>query len=145
MIRREALKSMLVAGGATAASLISTKTNALEPIVAPLAGEAGETGNVTNSLKVLLINGSPNKEGCTYTALQEIAGALGKEGIGSEILYISSKVLSGCKGCGACRQSGLCIIDDIVNEVIGRLDEFDGFVFGSPVHYAAASGCITPF
>ncbi|MCD7935471.1 MAG: flavodoxin family protein [Tannerellaceae bacterium] len=131
MVRRDALKSLLLIGGSVA--WVGMKGSVL-------------TNNKKNDcMKVLLVNGSPNKEGCTYTALQEISETLGKEGIGSEILYIASKPLSGCRGCGACRNTGRCVIDDIVNEVIDRLDEFDGFIFGSPVHYASASGFITPF
>ncbi len=96
-------------------------------------------------MKVLLFNGSPHKEGCTYTALSEVAKALNSEGIETEILYVG-KINSGCMGCGYCSKMGKCVNDsDVVNEIIPRLCEFDGFVFGSPVHYASASGAITSF
>lgn len=96
-------------------------------------------------MKVLLINGSPHKEGCTYTALSAVAGELEKEGIKTEIINVG-KTSSGCMGCGYCSKMGKCVNDsDMVNETIARLDEFDGFVFGSPVHYASASGAITAF
>ncbi len=96
-------------------------------------------------MKVLLINGSPHKEGCTYTALSTVANVLNDEGIETEIINVS-KTNSGCMGCGYCFKMGKCVNDsDCVNEVIARLNEFDGFVFGSPVHYASASGAITCF
>ncbi|MBQ8002978.1 MAG: flavodoxin family protein [Clostridia bacterium] len=96
-------------------------------------------------MKVLLVNGSPHKEGCTYTALSCVAKALNEDGIETEIINVS-KTNSGCMGCGYCFKMGKCVNDtDIVNETIARLNEFDGFVFGSPVHYASASGAITCF
>ena len=94
-------------------------------------------------MKVLLVNGSPRKEGCTYTALAEVAGALEKDGIGTEIVWLGQTPTIGCMGCGACGKLGKCVHDDIVNVLAEKAKECDGFVVGSPVHYAAASGQIT--
>lgn len=96
-------------------------------------------------MKVLLVNGSPHQNGCTYTALQEIADTLQSEGIASEIYQLGIKTISGCRGCGACSKIGHCVIEDGVNEFVEKAKEFDGFVFGSPVHYASAGGSITSF
>ena len=96
-------------------------------------------------MRVILVNGSPKKNGCTYTALEEVAGALGKNGIETEIFWVGNKPLSGCLGCGACLKTGECCMDDTVNEFVRKAKEADGFIFGSPVHYAAASGSITSF
>ncbi|MDR3085034.1 MAG: flavodoxin family protein [Christensenellaceae bacterium] len=91
-------------------------------------------------MQVLLINGSPHKEGTTFTALKEVEGRLKSQGIGSEILWIGRSV-PGCIACGACKGKGKCFAyDDIVNEVIARAPEFDGFVFGSPVYYGGIAG-----
>lgn len=96
-------------------------------------------------MKVLLINGSPRKE-CTYTALEEVAKTLKEEGIDSEIVTIGDKVIAGCKNCRYCKTKGVCVIkDDAVNEIGSRAEEFDGFVFGSPVYYAAPSAQIQAF
>ena len=95
-------------------------------------------------MKVLLVNGSPNEHGCTNRALEEIKNTLTEEGVKAEILWIGKKPIGGCMACGACR-SGKCAIDDIVNESREKFREADGFVFGSPVHYAAASGNLTSF
>ena len=84
-------------------------------------------------MKVLLVNGSPNREGCTYTALCEVADTLRKEGVEAEIVHIGNKPIAGCLGCGKCRELGRCVYDDVVNRLLPRLVEFDGFVFGSPV------------
>ena len=97
-------------------------------------------------MKVILVNGSPKKNGCTYTALSEAAKALEENGIETEIFHVGVKPISGCKGCGYCYKNGKCIMDDdTVNEFVQKAGEADGFIFGSPVHYAAASGQITSF
>lgn len=96
-------------------------------------------------MKVLLINGSPNEKGCTYTALSEIASALKEDGVDSEILYLGKQPISGCIACGHCRRQGTCVFDDAVNKTLARLDEFDAFIVGSPVYYAGPSGQVTAF
>ena len=96
-------------------------------------------------MKVLLVNGSPHEKGCTYTALMEVAGVLENEGIGAEVVWIGNKPLSGCIDCRACMEKKKCIFDDKVNEVLAVAQSVDGFIFGSPVHYAAASGAMTSF
>ncbi len=96
-------------------------------------------------MKVLMINGSPNKKGCTYTALSAVGAALNAEGVDYEIYNVGQKPLRSCQACGVCRskKNGLCVFaDDCVNEVIEKLGEADGFILGSPVHYAAPSGAI---
>lgn len=96
-------------------------------------------------MKVLLINGSPHKAGCTYTALSEVAKVLNSEGVESEIIY-AGLTKSGCLGCGFCSKNGRCVTnDDAVNETALLLDGCDGIIFGTPVHYASASGAITAF
>jgi multimeric flavodoxin WrbA len=96
-------------------------------------------------MKVLLINGSPREAGCTFTALREVADSLEKNGVATEILSLGKDPVAGCTACLACRKTGKCRIDDQVNEIHARIDEFDGFVFGSPVYYASASGQICSF
>lgn len=98
-------------------------------------------------MKVLLVNGSPHERGCTYTALSEVARALNGEGIETEIFHIGTEPVSGCRGCGACRKQklGRCIVDDVVNAFGEKAKEADGFIFGSPVHYASAGGSIVAF
>jgi multimeric flavodoxin WrbA len=96
-------------------------------------------------MKVVLVNGSPNEKGCTYTALQEVAATLKAEGIESELFQIKKKPLSGCIACFRCRKLGRCGFSDRVNDFLDIAKDFDGFVFGSPVHYAGAGGAITSF
>ncbi|MBQ4438263.1 flavodoxin family protein [bacterium] len=97
-------------------------------------------------MKVLLFNGSPHKNGCTFTALEEIAKTLKEEGIDSEIYQIGTGAITPCRACGMCGKLGKCVVnDDGVNDFVDYAADFDGFVFGSPVHYASASGAITAF
>jgi multimeric flavodoxin WrbA len=95
--------------------------------------------------KVLLVNGSPHEQGCTCTALETVARTLNEEGIDTEIFWIGLKPIIGCTACRTCAQIGRCVFDDRVNEFLEKAKDADGFIFGSPVHYAAASGTITSF
>lgn len=96
-------------------------------------------------MKVLLVNGSPHAKGCTYTALDEVAKTLNTEGIETQIFWIGIKPLAGCIACKSCAEKGQCTFSDSVNEFLDLAKDADGFIFGSPVHYAAASGSITSF
>jgi multimeric flavodoxin WrbA len=96
-------------------------------------------------MKILLVNGSPHEKGCTYTALTEVANTLNEEGIETEIFWIGIKPLAGCIACKTCAKTGRCSFDDRVNDFLDIAKGADGFIFGSPVHYAAASGAITSF
>ncbi|MFA9465894.1 MAG: flavodoxin family protein [Velocimicrobium sp.] len=93
-------------------------------------------------MKVLLINGSSRKNGCTYTALTEIATVLEENGISSEIIQIGNQAINDCIACGKCSTlQNACIFDnDIINETIKKAKEADGFIFGTPVYYAHPSG-----
>lgn len=95
-------------------------------------------------MKVLLINGSQHEKGCTYTALAEVAKALNANGVETEIYQVPQEI-RGCKGCWACKKIKKCVVDDGVNEFVAKAAEFDGFVFGSPVYYASASGGLVSF
>jgi len=97
-------------------------------------------------MKVLLVNGSSHANGSTYLSLLEAEKVLKEEGIETEIFQVGKEGVPGCIGCAACSRakSGKCLYkDDIVNVFIAKANECDGFIFGTPVHYAAASGNIT--
>lgn len=95
-------------------------------------------------MKVILFNGSPKKNGCTYTALTQIEKELNKEGI-ETLIFHAGAASKGCLGCGYCVKNGKCITDDCVNEAALLIKDADAVVFGSPVHYAGASGMMTSF
>ena len=79
------------------------------------------------------------------TALEEVAKTLEGEGIDTEIFWIGIKPIAGCIACKSCTKTGKCVFDDVVNEFVEKAAEADGFIFGSPVHYAGATGAITSF
>ena len=96
-------------------------------------------------MKVLLVNGSPQQFGCTYTALKEIADTLEVEGVESEIMWLGKDAVNDCINCGACAKlrKNRCVFDnDIVNRLLEKSEQCDGFVFGSPVYYGHADGRI---
>ena len=97
-------------------------------------------------MKVLLINGSPHTNGSTYFALTEVAKSLEAQGIETEIFQVGPHAIPGCIGCQYCRShNNQCVVDDIVNEFSKKTSDADGYIFGTPVHYAAASGALTSF
>ena len=96
-------------------------------------------------MKVLLVNGGPHEKGCTYTALEEVSKTLQKNGIETEIIWLGVNPIAGCIGCNACLKTGKCFRNDIVNEFIEKSKEADGFVFGTPVHFASSAGSLTGF
>ena len=96
-------------------------------------------------MKVLLINGSPNRKRCTFTALSEISDELHKHNIKTEIIQIGNKPIRGCTSCQKCKtnDTNRCVFDDdIVNKISEKAEDADGFIFGSPVYYASANGAM---
>lgn len=82
---------------------------------------------IGEKMKVLLLNGSPRKEGCTYTALSEVALALQAEGIETEIFQAGNPEMENVKAAAE------------------KLKEADALVVGSPVYWASPSGQIIEF
>ena len=96
-------------------------------------------------MKVILINGSPNAKGYTYTALEEVSKTLKSEGIETEIIHVGHKDIRGCIGCRQCKTKGKCVFNDIVNDIAPKFKECDGIVIGSPVYFASANGTLVSF
>lgn len=94
-------------------------------------------------MKVLMINGSPNKAGCTDAALKIIAEELKEQGIESEIVWLGNGAVRGCIGCGGCKAGNGCVFgDDPVNAIGEKVKTADGYIFGAPVHYASPCGAM---
>ena len=97
-------------------------------------------------MKVLLINGSPHKDGCTMRALEEVASELNKNSVETEFFHIGTKPVAGCIACGNCRKTGSCIFsDDGVNHCNRIMKDCQGLIIGAPVHYASPAGAATAF
>lgn len=96
-------------------------------------------------MKVLLINGSPKREGNTYIALHEVQKTLETEGIETELIHIGHKGIRGCIACYRCKETGKCVFSDAVNEIAPKFEQTDGIVIGSPVYYASPNGTVISF
>lgn len=91
-------------------------------------------------MKVLLINGSPHQHGCTFEGLTVVSDALQEEGIQTDFFWLGNKPVGGCIGCYKCTELKRCIFNDQVNDFVTKAADYDGFIFGSAVHYAGVSG-----
>ncbi len=97
-------------------------------------------------MKVMAINGSPHKNGCTYTAIKLMAEQLEKENIEVEIIHVGNKIIRGCTDCRACAETRNCVFsNDVVNECIEKTKEIDGIIIGSPVYYSGIAGTMKSF
>ena len=97
-------------------------------------------------MKVMFVNGSSHLRGTTMAAIEEMEKVFCAEGIETEVIQVGGKPIADCLQCNVCGKTGKCVYtDDGVNEFVEKAKQADGFVFGSPVHYAAASGAITSF
>lgn len=97
-------------------------------------------------MKVILLNGSPREKGCTYTGLRIIAEQLEKNGVESQMFWVGNRPVIGCTACLSCKKTGKCVYgQDMVNTVAEAMKEADGFIVGSAVHYAGATGAVTSF
>ncbi len=97
-------------------------------------------------MKVILLNGSPREKGCTYTGLRIIAEQLEKNGVESQMFWVGNRPVIGCTACLSCKKTGKCAYgQDMVNTVAEAMKEADGFIVGSAVHYAGATGAATSF
>lgn len=94
-------------------------------------------------MKVLLVNGSPHREGNTFIALSEVAETMRMLGDEAEIVWIGNRPVRGCIACGSCAKTGKCAFDDdVMPEILAKAVEADGIVVGSPVYYAGPNGAL---
>lgn len=96
-------------------------------------------------MKVLIINGSPRKNGNTAIALEEMIKIFDAENVEAELIHIGNKDIRGCIACGSCFKNGKCVFDDLVNEIAPKFEACDGLVIGSPVYYASANATLVAF
>lgn len=95
--------------------------------------------------RVLLINGSPRKNGCTARALKEIEETLHAEEIETDLVHVGTADVRGCVSCGFCFRNGRCAFDDKVNEAAPLFERADGLIVGSPVYYGSPNGTLLSF
>lgn len=93
-------------------------------------------------MKVLMINGSPRKDGNTSVALKELEKTFLEEGVEVETVQIGMQNVRGCIACGTCMEQGKCVFDDVVNELAPKFEAADGLIVASPVYYASANATL---
>lgn len=93
-------------------------------------------------MKVLMINGSPRKDGNTAIALNEMVRIFDEEGVETEVVQVGNQAVRGCIACNTCQTKGKCVFDDVVNELAPKFEAADGLVIASPVYYASANGTL---
>ncbi len=93
-------------------------------------------------MKVLMINGSPRKDGNTSIALRELEKTFKEDGFETEIIQVGNQDIRGCIACGTCAKKGKCVFDDAVNDIAPKFEECDGMVIASPVYYASANATL---
>ena len=96
-------------------------------------------------MRILILNGSPKKDGNTAIALHEMEKVFAEEGIETEIVQVGSKPIRGCIACHSCFEKGKCVFQDMVNEVAPKFEACDGLVVASPVYYASANATLIAF
>lgn len=101
-----------------------------------------EKETMKDKLKVLMINGSPRKDGNTAIALREMEKIFQENGVEVETVQVGNKAIRGCVACNSCAEKGKCVFDDAVNELAPKFEEADGLVVASPVYYASANATL---
>lgn len=96
-------------------------------------------------MKVLIINGSPKKNGNTSLAVKEMEKVFTSLGVEVDNIQIGNKNIRGCIACKKCVETGKCVFDDSVNEIAPKFKEADGLVVASPVYYASANATLIAF
>ena len=93
-------------------------------------------------MKILILNGSPHRDGSVFTALNEVIKTLESEGIETELIHVGALAIRGCVACRKCVELGRCVFDDAVNEIAKKFENADGLIVGSPVYYAAPNSTL---
>lgn len=105
--------------------------------------KVNELGGIMN--KILLVNGSPNENGCTSTAIDKVIRVLKENDIECEKLWLGKKAMPDCIACMQCQKDGKCVYQDEVNVIAEKIDEYQGIIVGSPVYYGGPTGRLTSF
>lgn len=96
-------------------------------------------------MKVLIINGSPRKNGNTSIAIQEMIHVFQQENVETEIISIGTQSIHGCIACNSCKKTGKCVFQDDVNKANTIFQEADGLIIASPVYFASANASLVAF
>ena len=99
-------------------------------------------------MKVVALNASARKDGNTAILLNLVMDELKQEGIETEMIQLGGKQLAGCKACYKCfkNKDGRCVMkDDMLNEIIEKMEGAEGILLGSPTYFSDVSSGMRAF
>ena len=85
--------------------------------------------------KVLILSGSPRKNGNSNALCKEFLRGVTDSGNVGEIINVSEKNIGYCRACYACKETGVCAINDDMAEILEKMIECDVLVLASPVYF----------
>ncbi|EHJ01219.1 NADPH-dependent FMN reductase [Clostridium sp. DL-VIII] len=96
-------------------------------------------------MKVIVINGSPRKNGTTSILLNEAIKGAVSQGAETELINLYDFNYKGCKGCLACKNKdgksyGMCAIKDELTPILKKVIDADAVIIGSPIYFSSLTG-----
>lgn len=85
-------------------------------------------------MKILAVVGSPRKGGNTDILVERVIQGAEEAGALVERVFLADLDIAPCDGCGSCKHSGICVLDDDMTPLYEKLLESDGWVLGTPVY-----------
>ena len=142
--RRTALKRIALGAAGTLGTVYGLDKLSAKNTYTELGSQLAAVPVSNNTpMKILLINGSPRRNGNTFICLSEIADTLKAEGIQTHLVQIGAQAIQGCTACGYCAQSGECMFTDSAYlEIKQHISESDGIIIGSPVYFSGPAGSL---
>ena len=91
--------------------------------------------------KILLVMGSPRKEGNSATLAKQVAAGAKATGAAVESFYLHAMNIQPCTACDACREETgkECVIDDDMQILYPKLRQADAVVIASPIYWFTVS------
>ncbi len=96
-------------------------------------------------MKILGIEGSPRKDGNTEKLVKQVLAGAQEAGGRTEFLKLAELSINYCRGCGSCRATGQCVIEDDMDRVVEAIQQSDVIVMGSPIYAWQVSGTTKVF
>jgi len=90
-------------------------------------------------MRILGLSGSQRAEGSTAYAVRHALGAAAAEGAKTVYLTVAGRSIHPCRGCWSCGDTGTCVFQDDMTEIIDEMKMADGLIIGSPVYFGLVS------
>ena len=93
-------------------------------------------------MRIVMLNGSPRRNGNTALALAEMEKVFAAQGVETQVFEVGREAVRGCMACNFCVGKGRCVFDDVVNRIAPAFEASDGLIVASPVYYASANATL---